>query len=172
MAYLVDLWKAEWCIKTQLVRSAASRLGSKSILTSGSEAKTMPACQLCSVLSVGLFQCVSPRVVISCPHKWKLPQRKCSRRYETWISLHIAINILCDKCCCNQICLPFPSSGSSERKFQAPWAAFAVWQTQGTGLTRWTILVLVLCTGWISLHAIKSSNSDFWPLLTILVTTL
>lgn len=108
MAYLVDLWKAEWCIKTQLVRSAASRLGSKSIPTSGSEAKTM------LVLSAGLFQCVSPRVVISCPHKAEPPQGKCSRCYETWISLHIAINILCDKCWRNHICLPFPNSGSSE----------------------------------------------------------
>lgn len=119
MAYLVDLWKAEWCIKTQLVRSAASRLGSKSIPTSGSEAETMPACQSCLVLSVGLFQYVSSRVVISGPHKWEPPQGKCSRRYETWISLHIAINILCDKCWRNQIGLPFPSSGSSERKSQA-----------------------------------------------------
>lgn len=127
MAYLVDLWKAEWCIKMQLVRSAASRLGSKSIPMSGRKAKTMPACQSCLVLSVGFFQCVSPRVVISGPHKWEPPQGKCSRQYETWISLHIAINILCDKCWCNQIGLQFPSSDSSERKSQVLWATFAGW---------------------------------------------
>lgn len=170
MTYLVDLWKAEWCIKTQLVRSAASRLGSKSIPMSGSEAKTMPACQSCLVLSVGLSQCVRPKVVISCSYKWEPPQGKCSRHYETWKSLHVAINILHEKCWSNQTCLPFPSSGCSERKPQALWTTFAGWQLQGTGLRKWVRLVL-LCTGWISLHVINISNSDFWSLLTFVVTT-
>lgn len=147
MAYLAGLWKTVWQSKAQLVRSVVIRLRSKSITMSGSKTKTILMCQSCSV-----FFCWKGKHFLLPPHNTPVeaPSREMQQKLLWDVIIIICSNTFLEWDIEVQSSLS-PTSQFCQLRKEVSDCEQLGWQTGGTTLTRWTNIMLVFSTGWISL---------------------